>query len=221
MRIYAITPIHVGPKELARRQERYDRLAPSLQIALHDQPTSAPIALETAAQVRESEECVITAVQAGELSGYDAVLPDCMLDPGIDQLGESLSIPVFGLLRLSAGALAALGRPFGAVARTQAIADELIARLCSDGLDHRFSGCTVLGIPVEAIADDDAWTAALSRAVEQLATSGVRTVVNACSAVDIDRRQPRAASVLDPTATALNLLQAMVGTEALPVGADR
>jgi Asp/Glu/hydantoin racemase len=221
MRVYAVTPIHVGPAELARRQDRYERLAPGLRIELHDLPASAPAALETAAQVRESEECVIAAVHAADLGGYDAVLPDCMLDPGIDQLSAGLSIPVFGLLRLSAGALSALGRPFGAVARTQPIADELAARLRSDGLDHGFSGCAVLGVSVQAIADDRAWTAALTRTVDQLAATGVSAVINACSAVDIDREQPLAAAVIDPTATALTLLQAMLGSPALPVGAGR
>ena len=218
MRIYATTPIHVGPDELARRQQRYDRLAGSLRITLHDLPAGAPTALETDALVRESEEAVVAAVQAADLTGYDAVLPDCVLDPGVERLSASLDLPVHGLLRLCAGALAGLGRPFAAVARTQPIADELTARLRAYGLDGGYGGCAVLGIGVDAIADDAMWSAALARSVGELAGRGAHAVVNGCSAVDVDGQVPLAAEVIDPTATALRLLEAMTaGT----VGAAR
>lgn len=216
MRIFAITPIHVGPAELARRQQRYDRLAPTLTIELHDLPESAPAALETAELVRESERCVIAAVGAADLHGYDAVLPDCVLDPGVDRLSDTLAVPVYGLLRLCAGALAGTGRSFAAVARNQPIADELAARLRAYGLDRGFGGCDVLGVPVDAIADESSWSAALVRSVENLTARGATAVVNGCSAVDVDEALPLAASVIDPTATALTLLQAMAAAGVVP-----
>ena len=52
MRVLAITPIHVGPEELARRQRRYDRLAPEgMSVTVVDLPIQAPTALGTDADV--------------------------------------------------------------------------------------------------------------------------------------------------------------------------
>ncbi len=43
MRVYAVTPIHVSPEELARRQARYDALCPAgLAVELHDVGPDAP-----------------------------------------------------------------------------------------------------------------------------------------------------------------------------------
>ena len=39
-------------------------------------------------------------------AGFDALLPDCVLDPGVADLADTLPVPVFGLLRLSLGLMA-------------------------------------------------------------------------------------------------------------------
>jgi len=201
VRVRAVTPIHVDAAELARRQRRYDRLAPdgvSVELSdLGDGP-EVPRALETAADVRRSEALVITSLQATDPATHDAFLPDCVLDPGAQALGP---VPVLGLLRLSSHLLGATGRPFAAVARNQAIADELSTRLALYGLAEHCTQVRVLGLSVGDI-DDGA-------------------VINGCSAVDVtpEGSGPR---VLDPTATALQVLGLVGDLRLLPgVGNDR
>jgi Asp/Glu/hydantoin racemase len=203
MRLLAITPIRVSDAELARRRQRYDRLAPrGVTVELHnlgDDP-SLPAALDTAADIAASEEALFKRFGTADVEGVDAFLPDCVLDPVIEA-SDSLARPVLGIGRLTACFLAAFGGRIGAVARNRAIASELDRRLDSYGVAtaHRTA---ILDLSVEDIADDATWAAAVERS-----TTGrdCDYVINACSAVDVSPRGDRPALV-DPTQTALRLI---------------
>ncbi|WP_219413528.1 aspartate/glutamate racemase family protein [Pseudonocardia nigra] len=207
MRIYAVTPIHVDADELLRRQARYDALCPAgLRIELHDLGLGAPRALETAEQVRDSEALVVEALTAAP-PGYDALLPDCVLDPGVDQLAGRL--PVLGLLRISMGWQILAGQRPGAVARNPAIADELAARVQAYGWSDAFGGVEVLDLDVHAIADTTRWNRALGSALDRLREAGATAVINGCSAVDVNGcSAPPGVRMVDPAALALRLLAA-------------
>lgn len=204
MRVYAITPIHVPEEELGRRQRRYDHLSPEgLTVELHDIGPSAPRALETSEQVRESERQVMAALRAVG-PGYDALLPDCVLDPGVAALRGGT--PVDGMLRLSLAHAAANGQVVGAVTRNRAIADELTAVAATYGFP--VVDVAVLDLDLDAIADDARWAEALIGAVDALAEAGADVVVNGCSAVDLDAAGGTRIPVIDPAALALRLLAA-------------
>lgn len=202
MKIRAVTPIHVDDAELERRRQRYQRLAPpGVAVELSDLGNGhdVPRALETDEDVRRSESLVVEALLATDPALFDAFLPDCVLDPGAGAAGP---VPVLGLLRLSSHLLGATGRPFAAVARNQAIADELGSRLALYGLGEACPQVRVLGLSVDDIDDETTWAASVAGAVLDLE---VGAVLNGCSAVDVtpDGSGPR---VLDPTATALQVL---------------
>lgn len=110
-----------------------------------------------------------------------------------------------GLLKLSAGHLAARGEKFGAVVRNEAIGAELTRRLAAYGVAAYSAGVEVLDLPFDAIADTAAWNAALGGAVTRLAGRGATAVLNGCSAVEVEPAD-LAARVVDPTALALRLL---------------
>lgn len=209
MRILAITPIAVDDDELRRRQARYDRLAPpGLSVHLENLGTGpeVPRALETADDVTASEAALQERFAGADPDGFDAFLPDCVLDPVIDQ-GASYPLPVHGIARLTAHHLAGLGLRTGAVARNPAIADELDRRLRSYGVEAEPT--VVMDLSLEDIADESTWAAGVEKAV---AGSDCQAVINACSAVEVTpvAGGPR---VVDPTATALRLL-ALGGQEA-------
>jgi Asp/Glu/hydantoin racemase len=208
VRIYAVTPIHVDAEELVRRQARYAALSPpGVEIVLHDIGADAPRALDTDAQVRESESLVVEALKRAP-DGFDALLPDCVLDPGVALLSGTLPVPVFGLLRLSLGWAVLTGRRSAAVARNKAIADEIVARADVYGWSSELIGVEVLDLDVHAIADSDRWASGLGGAVGTLAAAGARSVINGCSAVDIPPGVTLPARVVDPTALALRLIGA-------------
>jgi allantoin racemase len=212
MRLYGVTPIHVGTDELARRQARYDALSPpGLRVALHDIGPHAPRALNTGQDVRDSEALVIEALRAAP-EGFDALLPDCVLDPGVEQLAGTLHVPVFGLLRLSLGWTVLTGRACAAVARNQAIADEIGARARAYGWSASLLGVEVLDLDVHAIADGGRWAAAMDAAVARLAKTGAGSVINGCSAVEVPAGAAEPTPVVDPTALALRLIAAGCGS---------
>jgi allantoin racemase len=206
VRIHAVTPIHVDADELARRQARYDALCPPGQrVELHDIGPDAPRALDTADEVRESERLVVEALTAAP-AGYDALLPDCVLDPGVDQLQGLL--PVVGILRLSLAWQVLTGRRSGAVARNKAIADELAAKVAAYGWSGSFTGVRVLDLDIHAIADTQRWNDAVGAAFESLGQDGATAVINGCSAVDVPPGPSVGVRVVDPTALALRVLAA-------------
>src|SRR5688500_18506848 len=128
MRIKAITPIWVTDEELGRRQERYRRLSPPgidvVLVNLPDRP-EVPRELESDEDLVSSDRLVAEAALRTDPTEFDAILPDCVLDPGLPTITEDGRIPVFGILKLSAGLLHAMDRPFVAVARNEIIAGEL------------------------------------------------------------------------------------------------
>ncbi|SNR84643.1 hydantoin racemase [Actinomadura mexicana] len=216
MRALAVTPIHLPPEEIRRRQARYDRLAPpGLSVELRDVGPAAPGALDDEASIRASESEVAAALaRAG--AGWDLAFPDCVLDPAVPTgpvptrpvptgPAPDRAVPVNGLLRLSSLYLSAMNVRFGAVVRNEAIGAELRRRLTAYGLDAHTAGIEVLDLPFDAVADAGAWNAALGAAVDALAAVGATAVINGCSAVDVATHR-LAARIVDPTALALRLM---------------
>ncbi|MEO6018944.1 MAG: aspartate/glutamate racemase family protein [Knoellia sp.] len=203
MRIFSVTPIHVGGEELRRRQARYAALLPTgVTLDLADIGPAAPTALDTADDIAASTEAVIAALRVAP-AGYDVFLPDCVLDPGVADLADEL--PVVGILQLSLGWQVVRGRRTGVVARNEAIATELLDRTRVYGWEQHVVGVEVLGLDVDAIADHARWDAALDSALGRFGSS-VTTVINGCSAVPVKAHDP--ISVIDPTALALRLIAA-------------
>jgi Asp/Glu/hydantoin racemase len=208
-RIKAITPLRVTEFELERRQARYQKLSPpSLQLDVVNLPPGpdVPTSLDTYAACRASDRFVYEAAMQTDPAEYEAILLDCVLDPALDQLEQDAPVPVFGILKLTAGFLASLGHEFAAVTRNQVIGDELQARLEHYGLADKFHRLIILDLTFEDIADDNRWNASIRGALGQLEGTNARSLINGCSAVDVHTDERHSAAVVDPTALALTLL---------------
>lgn len=208
MRIKAITPIRVTDDELARRQERYGRLSPRgvnvTLVNLPDRP-DVPRALESEDDLAASDRVVAEVAASTDPAEFDAILPDCVLDPGLPTILRNGPLPVFGILKLTAGFLHSLDQPFVAVARNEVIAGELERCVARYGLAERFDGVKLLNLSFDDIADDAKWNSALSSVRDGLAAGPVHTILNGCSAVEVlDDDHP--VSVFDPTRLALRLI---------------
>ena len=209
MHVWSVTPIHVDPEELARRQARYDALSPAgLRVELFDIGAAAPRQLATEQDVRDSEGLVADALSKAP-DRADALMPDCFLDPGVAELSAKLDRPVFGLLRTSTTWSVLSGRRFGAVTRNAAIAAEAERLVDLYGYTSSFTGVDVLDLDVDAIHEGGRWGDALRSAVERTDRAGADDLLNGCSAVDL----PSDAAgwrvrVVDPTALTLRLVGA-------------
>lgn len=200
MHLLAITPIHVDDAELDRRQRRYNAVAPeTVTVELRNIGPEAPRLLDTEREIRVSEQTLKAAYTAADPDGFDGYLPDCVLDPCAEDTA-SFARPLYGLSRLTASFFASQGLRIGALARNEAIAKELDRVLTSYGIASLDT--KVLGLSVGDIADSAAW----GRAVAQQTTGmNCDVAINACSAVDLPN-PPTRPLVVDPTATALQLL---------------
>lgn len=207
MKIRSITPIVVGPAEVARRQARYDRLSPpGVEIVLEDLPADLdpPRQLGNAQQIRHSEEIGFELASATDAAAFDAVMPDCVLDPAVGRLDAHCDVTVLGITRIVAHMLAALGQRFGVITRNEAIGEEFRRVVESYGLSHVFDDVYVLDLSVEDIADDAKWNAAVTVAAGKAREKGVRTLINGCSAVEVTLEQE--VRIVDPTALALKAI---------------
>lgn len=205
MRVRAITPILVGGEELGRRQARYDRLAPAgWEIVVEDLPEGGPVQLGSVADIARSEDAGVEAGLADVGADVDAIMPDCVLDPGILRMETAGDSTVLGITRLSAVFLASLGVRFGVVTRNQVIADEYAATIARYGIGYAFGGAYVLGLSVEDIADTELWNRAILATAESARADGVTVLLNGCSAVEVTVVAAGVA-VVDPTALALKV----------------
>jgi Asp/Glu/hydantoin racemase len=206
MRLRAITPIVVPDDELARRQKRYDALCPP-GVSLHlDNLSAGPDRLESEEQIRESERLVYEEALRTDAERYDGIFLDCVLDPALENLRDDSPLPVFGITRLVSGYLASMGLRMAGVARNQAIADELTARIAAAGWADALEGVVVLDLSLEDIADTSRWNEAVTTGLAA-ARLRVDAVINGCSAVEV-RPTDDGPAVLDPTALALRLIGA-------------
>jgi allantoin racemase len=207
MRVKSITPICVTETELDRRRQRYRRLSPdSLEVDLFNLPDdkATPRSLDSAEDIAASERLVVGMALA-DTSGYEAILPDCVLDPGLDELERSSEVRAFGMLKLTASFLCGCGLRYAAVVRNQAIADELGKRIAHYGLDDLLDDVVVLDLDFEAVSNAELWRSALLEVQTALKRSGTRALINGCSAVDISSSASHLPTV-DPTELALYLL---------------
>lgn len=194
MRIFAVTPIHVGHTELARRQDRYRRMLPEdVAIELVDLDPAGPRSLATPKDVARSEEMILERFRRVP-QGFDALMPDCVLDPGAER-AEELALPYIGILRRTLDVVRRHQWRAAGVARNSTIAAAMRMRAASYGFDAELSEVAVLGLGVSAITDHESWTAALNDRLRELTARGYQAVINGCSAVDVDEGM---ATVLDP-----------------------
>lgn len=206
MRIRAITPIVVSSEELERRRSRYHQLAPPGVVVHLDNLGEGPDRLESLEQIRQSEHLVHAEALRTDPRRFDGIFLDCVLDPALEQLQREAVLPVFGITRLVSGYFGSLGLQMAAVARNQAIADELADRVDAFGWSPNFRGVLNLDLTLKDIADTELWNRTVVERVASGDLDGVDAVINGCSAVEV--RPAGGPPVVDPTALALRLVGA-------------
>lgn len=206
LRIRSVTPIHVGPTELARRQARYDEFSPAnVRVQLEDLPDrpDIPRQLGSDDQIEASDIAVAELLLDTDPNEFDLVLPDCVLDPGLDRIRSAdPKVPPVGLSELAAGFIGGLGLNLAAVTRNRPIGDELARRLELYGIGPRWLGVEILDLSFEDISDDARWNEALEQARGRRPDADA--ILNGCSAVDVTVSD--GTPVFDPTRLALRLL---------------
>jgi Asp/Glu/hydantoin racemase len=163
-----------------------------------------PSRLESEDQIRASEALVFEEAMRTDTSCFDGIFLDCVLDPALEQLRESVEIPVFGITNLVSNFLGSLGLRMAAVARNVSIAHELAERIDTFGWSKSMGGVIVLDLSLSDIADTDLWNRSVREHMDSGDLDGVDVVINGCSAVEV--RPAGGPRVIDPTTLALRLI---------------
>lgn len=219
LRVRAITPIHVGVEELARRQHRYDAFSPpEVSVTLEDLPDApgVPRQLETLEDIEASERFVAQVASETDPARFDLILPDCVLDTGVALIrAAGAPVPVVGLSELTAGFVGGLGLRLAAVTRNRPIGDALRRVIEESGSAPSFARVEDLALSFADISDDARWNGALEDARGRIeGAGGADVILNGCSAVDVNIGD--GIPVFDPTRLALRLIgiamsESMVG----------
>lgn len=200
-RVHVITPIiSVGFRNDAPLRAT---LPPGCDVAVRFL-TRGPASVESAVDEVLAAPGVVDAALAAEAEGAEALVIDCMLDPGLDAAREATRLPVVGCgeaaLRAAAEAgafsvvtvLARQARAFGDLARRYGVADRLRS---------------VRGIGVSVLDLDRDPEAAIAATIREsraaVAEDGARTIVFGCTGMlgfggPVEAALEGSARVIDP-----------------------
>lgn len=212
VRVKAIAPIALPPDRLAWRAERYralGRAAGGLDIELVNLTgPDAPPSLDSDDAVAASYGLIRAESLRTNPAEFDVVLPDCVLDPGVEA-GPSADDPVpsAGILKLVGFQLAAAGRLFSAVTRNDVIGRELERKVAEYGLSDYFVGVDTIDGGISLVSDGQEWMNRLRSVTEGVRAKKAGTIFNGCSAVDVENPVVNGVFILDATRTALLFLQ--------------
>ena len=143
------------------------------------QINQGPASIESAVDEVLAAPGVVDAAIKAEADGAQAVVIDCMLDPGLDAAREAVSIPVIGC---GEAAMRAAGARFAVVTVLQrqerAFAD--LAR--KYGLADRMTETIGIGVPVLALETDrETALSATIRGAKQAVERGATCIVFGCT----------------------------------------
>lgn len=163
---------------------------------------------------------ILNKVVQAERDGADAVIIDCMADPGLYAARELVSIPVVGPAQASMYLAALLGHRFSVLTILEndiAMVEDQVARY---GLPSKLASVRVINIPVLALHDDvEATVQALITIGEQaVREDGAHVLIPGCTGLAglASRIQAALAErgcevpVLDPPSVAMKLAESLV-----------
>jgi len=145
---------YIGPKSREAALQAF--VGPGVRVEArprHDGPASIESMWEEYLSVPGLLESVVEL----EREGFDAVVPGCFGDPGIDALRELVTIPVLGPGATSMLVAANLGHRFSVVTVLESVVRPLENLARVTGVEPRLASVRQIGIPVlELNADPEA-----------------------------------------------------------------
>lgn len=179
-------------------------------------PGSIECEYENAMAAPDTVRCIIEA----ERDGVDAVVIDCMGDPGLRAARECVTIPVVGPGQTAMHIAAMLGHRFSVVTVLPRLAQGFENAATLHGLAPRWASCRAVDIPVLALeADMGATTAALiDEAAKAVELDGAEAIIFGCTGLLGCAGAVRAGllargldvPVIDPIPTAVNMAATLV-----------
>ena len=181
MKIRVVIPSIVKEYE-ALGLEQYSPGARSdteLSVALLDR---GPASIESRYDEGLAVPGVVRKVVEAEKQGVDAVIIDCMADPGLEAAREMVSIPVIGPGETAMHVASMLGHRFSVVTVLDSAAPMFEARAAQLGVAERLASVRALNIPVLELGDTERVVKALTeKSLLAVRADGAHLIVFGCT----------------------------------------
>jgi allantoin racemase len=186
-------------------------------VAIERGPASIECEFEHAIAVPDTLRLILEAAR----EGIDAVVIDCMADPGVRPGRELVQIPVLGPAETSVHLACMLGHRFSIVTTEARSVPEFENQVRVAGLSERLASVRWVGIPVlELDADPERLLAALiEESVDAVERDGAHVIVFGCTGMLgyaegirdglIERRLP-GVPVIDPVPATVRVAQGLL-----------
>lgn len=165
---------------------------------------------------------VLSKLQASEAEGVDAVILDCMADPGLDPARELASIPVVGPAQAAMHLAAMLAHRFSVITVLEQEIPGVGSQVLRYGLAEKVASVRAINIPVlEMVEDRGRMTRAVIEESEKaVVEDGAHIIVLGCTEMigiapvvqDGLAERGYDVPVIDPPAAAVKLAEGLVDT---------
>jgi allantoin racemase len=163
---------------------------------------------------------VVAKIVAAEQDGMDAVIIDCMGDPGLEAARERVSIPVVGPAEASMHVACMLGYRFSVVTVLDTLIPAFDHHALRMGFTDRMASVRTVGIPVLDLEDHTRLVeAAIDQSVKAVEEDGAHVIVLGCTGMagvaqalrgGLEQHHVTDVPVIDPTALAVKMAEALV-----------
>jgi len=221
MKIRVIEPVTTEELD-ATTIEEFSRVASpdtELSVVHLDQ---GPASIESRYEAALAAPDVVRKVVEAEKDGMDAVVSNCMDDPGVEAAREMVSIPVIGPAQTSMHIATMLGHRFSVVGVLDTDAPPFYDHAANAGLAGQMASVRAVNIPVLELEDDrDRLVGALvEQALKAVREDGAHVIIFGCTGMaglarDVEeglRAQGVAdVPVIDPGMLAFKFAEALAG----------
>lgn len=219
MKIRVIAPVITKQFEATALEELSPSARPDTElslVSLDKGPASIESRYESALAVPD----VVAKIVQAEQDGMDAVVIDCMDDPGVEAGRELVSIPVIGPAETSMHVAAMLGHKFSIIGILDADVAVFEHHAARFAMSSRLASVRAVNIPVLQLSDRDrAVTALVEQSIKAVKEDGAHVLIFGCTgmagmAKDVEEGLRKEGitdvPVVDPPIIALKMAEALV-----------
>ena len=181
---------------------------------------TGPASIECDYEIMLAQPGTIAKVIEAERQGADAVVIDCMGDPGLFGARECVSIPVLGPMQTAMGLAAMMGHKFSVVTVLDRILPMIQTQAAVYGMTSKLASARSVGIPVLELEKDVAATkrALVAAARQAVLEDGADYIIFGCTGMlgcadavhEGLLKDGLNVPVIDPVPTAVNMAAAIV-----------
>jgi allantoin racemase len=181
---------------------------------------TGPASIECDYEIMLAQPGTIAKIVEAERQGADAVVIDCMGDPGLFGARECVSIPVLGPMQTAMGVAAMMGHKFSVVTVLSRILPMIETQAAVYGMTSKLASARSIEIPVLELEKDLAATkrALIAEARKAVVEDGADYIIFGCTGMlgcaeavhEGLLKEGFNVPVIDPVPTAINVAAALV-----------